>query len=311
MAAVAVTECTIALLLFGIGAGLSDSTKFHMALGSQVHSVGGGFVFLSLLYPVVAGIGFIGAKYHNKFLLLVHMGGLVALAVMQTSIATSGLVLASPDYSYAFQDACLTNNFLNNQTQRELCQPFFLSDTFGGLRLAWQTFYVESLADQTAGAGMQKLQDANVCCGLGPPRHCQNDTRPFPSSRPSTDWPTQQVCPTTTKNSGDYMPTPLCYAGGSCSFDYPIGSCGMSGAGLFAKGCASALHRNMASTLQGLCITVQALLFFTVLFGCSTMCLMFKRKDEDVLPSGTQISIRPKETKVYCSREIAQLEKDF
>ncbi|RHX97407.1 hypothetical protein DYB37_001034 [Aphanomyces astaci] len=90
------------------------------------------------------------------------------------------------------------------------------------------------------------------------------------------------------------MPTPLCYAGGSCSFDYPIGSCGMSGAGLFAKG----YHYNLAE-IRG------------VLFGCSTMCLMFKRKDEDVLPSGTQISIRPKETKVYCSREIAQLEKDF
>ncbi|ETW01942.1 hypothetical protein, variant [Aphanomyces invadans] len=264
MAAVAVTECTIALLLLCIGAGLSESTKYHMALGSQVRSVGGGLVFLAFMYPMVAGTGYVGAKYHNKFLLLVHVSGLVGLAVMQTSIAGSGLILASPDYPYDFQELCLTNNFLNNDTQRALCQPYFLSDTFGGLRLAWQTFYIETLADQTAGSSMQKLQDANVCCGLGPPRHCQNDTRPFPSNRPSTNWPTQQTCPTTPKYAGDYMPTPLCYAGGSCSFDYPIGSCGMSGAGLFAKGCASALHQSMATTVIGLCITVQALLFFTV-----------------------------------------------
>ncbi|KAF0694835.1 Aste57867_14299 [Aphanomyces stellatus] len=200
--AIAVLECTVAVILLGLGAGLSNSYHFHMALGSQVHNVGGGFIFLSLLYPVVAVIGFVGGKYHNKFLLLLHLGGLIALAVMQMFIALSGLVIATPDFPYAFQDTCLTNGKLNNQTQLALCQEYFRSDTFGGLRLAWRTYYTESLADVTAGSG------------------------------------------------GDYSTTPLCYASGVCQFDLPIGSCGMSGAGLNAKGCASALQQSLSLTVR-------------------------------------------------------------
>ncbi|KAG9415455.1 hypothetical protein AC1031_008897 [Aphanomyces cochlioides] len=167
---------------------------------------------------------------------------------MQMLIATSGLVGSLPDTPYATQEACLTNSYLDNQTQLDQCRDYFLSDEFGGLRLSWRTFYEESLVDVTAGAGMQSLEDDNICCGLGPPRHCMNDTRPFPSNRPSSSWTEQQLCPSS--KGGNYPTTPLCYVGGSCQFDMPIGSCGMSGAGPQGKGCAKALHQSFATTVN-------------------------------------------------------------
>ncbi|CAK4656673.1 unnamed protein product [Aphanomyces euteiches] len=159
-------------LLLGIGSGLASSYHYKMALGPVVQNVGGGFIFISLFYPVAAAFGYYGAKYHNKFLLAVHFAGVIALAVMQMLIATSGLVGSLPDTPYATQEACLTNSYLDNQTQLDQCRDYFLSDEFGGLRLSWRTFYEESLVDVTAGAGMQSLEDDNICCGLGPPRHC-------------------------------------------------------------------------------------------------------------------------------------------
>ncbi|KAF0736666.1 hypothetical protein Ae201684_007116 [Aphanomyces euteiches] len=287
-------------LLLGIGSGLASSYHYKMALGPVVQNVG--FIFISLFYPVAAAFGYYGAKYHNKFLLAVHFAGVIALAVMQMLIATSGLVGSLPDTPYATQEACLTNSYLDNQTQLDQCRDYFLSDEFGGLRLSWRTFYEESLVDVTAGAGMQSLEDDNICCGLGPPRHCMNDTRPFPSNRPSSSWTEQQLCPSS--KGGNYPTTPLCYVGGSCQFDMPIGSCGMSGAGPQGKGCAKALHQSFATTVQALCITVQIFLFLPITFACSTVCLMFKRKQEDVLPTGFQIAIRPKATK-----DLAKTEK--
>ncbi|KAH9115123.1 hypothetical protein LEN26_000889 [Aphanomyces euteiches] len=284
-------------LLLGIGSGLASSYHYKMALGPVVQNVGGGFIFISLFYPVAAAFGYYGAKYHNKFLLAVHFAGVIALAVMQMLIATSGLVGSLPDTPYATQEACLTNSYLDNQTQLDQCRDYFLSDEFGGLRLSWRTFYEESLVDVTAGAGMQSLEDDNICCGLGPPRHCMAISIESPiifvdgaavvsiKQGKSLEMANFKV----RVKEGNYPTTPLC---------------GMSGAGPQGKGCAKALHQSFATTVQALCITVQIFLFLPITFACSTVCLMFKRKQEDVLPTGLQIAIRPKATK-----DLAKTEK--
>ncbi|EQC36183.1 hypothetical protein SDRG_06296 [Saprolegnia diclina VS20] len=299
-------ESVLSLLLFFMGIGMVQSTHYRLALGSRFTSVAGGFIFVGISYAAMAVFAYCGGKHHNKFILLLHLGGLAAFMAFQSLIAYSGLQTSVPDYPYDVQDKCLTNSYVRNATNAQACAAYFQSEMYNDLRAAWRSYYSDNLVDPTVAMNIQDLQDTHICCGFGPPNHCVNDTAPLTSSESTP----RQVCAAIDPDK--YPTTRLCYAGGACDFDQPIGSCGVNGAGLYSKGCASALHRYHAATLQTICIVVLAMLILPALGSCTTLCLCFKRKDEDVMPAHLRISVRPATmTKVYCRADVEKAERDW
>ncbi|OQS06487.1 hypothetical protein THRCLA_01478 [Thraustotheca clavata] len=299
-------ECILALFLFIVGVVMSQSTHYILALGKQFAAVAGGFIFIGICYGLIAIFAYCGGRHQNKFLLLVHLVGVGLLSSFQGLTALSGLLLTIPDYSYAFQETCLTNYYLNNATLLLQCTPYFQSEMYNNLRASWRSYYSDNVADPTQSTGIQRLQDTSICCGFGPPNHCMNDTNPLSSS----DNTPHQICPRNYINL--YPKTPFCYLDGACSFDEPIGTCGANGAGKLSKGCASAFHLYHASTLQSICVVVLISLFIPSLGGCNTICLCFKRKNEDVIPTSQHISVRPSiQTKIYCQADVIKAEMDF
>ncbi|ETV73812.1 hypothetical protein H257_11489 [Aphanomyces astaci] len=296
-------ELVLAFILFVIGISLMCSTHYRMALGPPVGSAGGGCLFLALLYPVPAWFAFYASKHHNKFMLLVHIALLSGIAALQLIIGGATYASTFPTYSYDFAETCLGNAYLRNATLETACHAYFQSDEYAGLTLAWQTYFNETLITQTASNMVTLLQDASVCCGLGPPEHCQPDDRPFPSNFPATDATIRRVC---ASKRGYYPPTPLCYKGGSCAYDYPMGSCGLVGVAGNSMGCAKAFHQYFAATMSTVSIAVMAMTCLPILFALVSLCLLFKRKDEDVLPS---ITMWPSRARVYVAADIRRMER--
>ncbi|OQR87566.1 hypothetical protein ACHHYP_08458 [Achlya hypogyna] len=280
-------EVLLCVVLFVMGVAMTKSTHYRLALGPRFATIAGGFIFVGICYGLTAIVAYCGSKHHNKFLLLVHLGGITSLATFQALIAFSGLLHAVPDYSYSFQDVCLTNSLLNNASNVQTCTPYFESDLYNQLRASWRSYYSDNVADQT---------------------QSMNDSRPLTSS----DSTPRQLC---SRNKGtNYPGTPLCYTESdkACAFDEPIGSCGVTGAGALSKGCASAFHYYHASTLYTICLIVLILLAFPIIGGCTTLCLCFKRKEEDVIPTNLRISVRPAQhTKVYCRADVEKAEAEF
>ncbi|CAK4656592.1 unnamed protein product [Aphanomyces euteiches] len=202
-----------------------------------------GLIFIALLYPIPAWFASYAAKYHNKFMLLMHGLLLIGLVVMQLMIGGAMYGTATPTFAYDFASMCLVNVNLANATTLAQCRAYFESEEYAMLALAWQTYYNESLVSESAGHAVTAIEDGNVCCGLGPPERCQADTRPFPSDLPTTDATQRQFC--------------------------------------------AALK---------------------IAFVLVTVCFLFKRKDEDVLP--TDLAFGPRgRAKVYVAADIRRLER--
>ncbi|ETW01960.1 hypothetical protein H310_06489 [Aphanomyces invadans] len=302
-------ELVLSFVLLVIGVSLVTSTHFRMALGPSVGSAGGGCLFLAILYVVPAWFAHYAAKYHNKFMLLVHtvlLGGIVAL---QLIIGGATYASALPSFSYDFVGTCLVNAYLRNETLRAACQEYFESDEYAGLMLAWQTYFNETLETQTASNMVTVLQDNSVCCGLGPPEHCRPDYRPFPTTFPSTDAAVRQACST---KSGYYPASPSCYKGGSCAYDYPMGSCGLVGVAGNSMGCAKAFHQHFSYSMRSVSLGLMGMTSLPLLMVLLSLCLLFKRKDEDVLPSMTTSGMFHSRARVYVAGDVRRIERiDF
>ncbi|KAF0696527.1 Aste57867_12720 [Aphanomyces stellatus] len=275
-----VLELAVAATLFVMGCVLVASNHYHLALGSRVGSSGGGLIFLSLLYPIPAWFTFKASQFHNKFMLLVHIVLVCGIVTLQLIVGGTTFAIAVPTFAYDVAAACLVDGHLNNATFLASCQAYFQSDEYAGLSLAWQTYYNESLGDASAGQALAKLQDASYCCGLGPPEHCQSEY---------------------------YPATPLCYKGGSCAYDFPMGSCGLVGVAGQSMGCATAFHQYFASTIKTVGAFVLALTSLPMLFVVLSLCLVFKRKDEDVLP--TMSYAWRSRARVYVAADIRRMER--
>ncbi|KAG9415442.1 hypothetical protein AC1031_008885 [Aphanomyces cochlioides] len=299
-------ELLLGLVLLIMGCSLASSYHYHIALGPQVGHASGGLIFIALLYPIPAWFASYAAKYHNKFMLLVHGLLLIGLVVMQLMIGGAMYGTSTPTFAYDFASMCLVNVNLANATTLAQCRAYFESEEYARLALAWQTYYNESLVSESAGHAVTEIEDANVCCGLGPPELCQADTRPFPSDLPTTDATQRQFC--AALKTGYYPPTPLCSKGASCPYDSPIGSCGLTGVARGSSGCARHFHAHFASTLATLASLVMIMTLLPIAFVLVSVCFLFKRKDEDVLP--TDLAFGPRgRAKVYVAADIRRLER--
>ena len=105
---------------------------------------------------------------------------------------------------------------------------------------------------------MTQIEDANICCGFGPPLRCFNDSRPFPSDRPldgvSSDlskqrwkcgliefyYPRQENCE-------DYAdPNVLPRVLGGCEKDMAAGNCVDADLAESTAGCSEAVETYVA-----------------------------------------------------------------
>ncbi|ETO64021.1 hypothetical protein F444_18360 [Phytophthora nicotianae P1976] len=280
------------ILLVVLGALLVDNEHYHQLLGLRIRDVGGGLIFTGVFYLFTAVLGLATARTKNKCLLLAQLILLVFLLFFQTvmgGVALTASRAPSLALSYVAQVACLTvgkYEALSDQ-DKQTCQHFFRSDEFAGAMLVWQSYYIKSAVggDDTGSyrAMVLEFQRDNFCCGYGLPIHCTPDTSSFPSSHPDPvvpKWDDQrQVCSNTT---GLYLPTPECQ--GACSFALPSGTCGKNPVTGVSRGCAAFVSKQLSTQVQVIAAIALAFVVFPIIFIIGSVCLCFKRRDQDVRP---------------------------
>ncbi|KAL4085835.1 hypothetical protein PRIC1_014844 [Phytophthora ramorum] len=280
------------ILLIVLGALLVDNEHYHELLGLTIRDVGGGLIFTGVSYSLAAMLGFATARTKNKCLLLVQVVLLVLLLFFQ--IVMGGVALAasrapSLALSYDAQVLCLTVGRYEalSDKDKQTCQRFFRSDEFAGAMLVWQTYYVKSaVGSSDAGsyrAMVLAIQRDNFCCGYGLPIHCTTDSSSFPSSRPDPvvpKWEDQrQACSST---DSLYLPTSECP--GACSFALPSGTCGKNLVTAASRGCAAFVSKQLSSQVEAIGAIALVFAVFPIIFIVGSVCLCFKRRDQDVRP---------------------------
>ncbi|EQC36186.1 hypothetical protein, variant [Saprolegnia diclina VS20] len=298
----------LAVLLFFLGIGLIVSHHTQLALGSQIGSSGGALIFLACLYPIPAAAGYYGAKHHNKFLLLMQAFGLGGLMSLHFMIGGAIYGTTVPSISYDEQNYCLVNIHMQNNVTRAKCMTYFQSDDYAGLSLAWQTYFNESVVDNTAASALVELQATSFCCGLGPPANCIPNENRFPTKFPGPPNVPQTVCVNSKSVSQYYPITPLCYRNQACPYDHPIGSCGVTAVSPGSIGCAAAFHQYMARPVMVIGGSVLVATLLLVLCLCTTLVLLWKRKDEDTLPPVGYGGWRAS-AKVYLASDVRKLDR--
>ncbi|TYZ61530.1 hypothetical protein PybrP1_006854 [[Pythium] brassicae (nom. inval.)] len=275
------------LLLVVLGAILAGNEHYHQLLGSAVKHAGGGLIFTGLLYLLTAVLGYLSARTQNKFLLLMQFVVLLVLVFLQTLFGGVALGRTAPPLPQNDQVACLTVGLYDamSPAQQSACDQFTESDAFVGMTLTWQAYYSKSLVDGSYRATVLNLQKESFCCGNGLPAHCRSDSRAFPSTYPSTEVSQRVGQRVKCDASGSaYMATKDCAVGGRCNYDLPYGSCGLNPVTSTTRGCGAFVFSRLSAQVEAIATTVLLLLVFPISFLLVSLCLCFKRRDEDVLP---------------------------
>lgn len=280
------------ILLVVLGVLLVNNTHYHELMGLGIRDAGRGLIFAGILYILAAVLGFATARTMNKFLLLVLVILLVISLFNQIVMGAVVLVASrAPSLALSFeaQVVCLTVGKFEalSDSDKQTCQNFFRSDDFAGVMLVWQSYYAKSAVGSTEASSYRamvlKLQQNNFCCGYGLPIHCTTDSTSFPSSRPEASVPNwdkqRQNC---SKSSGLYNPTAECP--GACSFALPRGSCGKNLVTEASRGCAAFVSEQLSSQVQAISIIALVLAIFPFFFIIGSICLCWKRRDQDVRP---------------------------
>uniref|UniRef100_K3W9V6 Tetraspanin n=1 Tax=Globisporangium ultimum (strain ATCC 200006 / CBS 805.95 / DAOM BR144) TaxID=431595 RepID=K3W9V6_GLOUD len=277
------------LLLIILGALFVSNEHYHQLLGNTIKHVGGGLIFTGLLYLLAAVLGYYGARTHNKCLLLMLFVLLAVLLFLQTVFGSVALGKSIPSLAHEMQVACLTLGLYDSMTvkQQQECDQFLHSDGFAGMTLVWQSYYTNSITKGSYRAMVLNFQKENFCCGNGLPSRCSNDTRAFPASYPSTTISTKVRQRITCDSYGTmaYAATRECNTNGRCEYDLPYGSCGLNPVATTTRGCGAFVLAKLSTQVEAIGIIVLVSLMFPISLLVASLCLCFKRRDEDVLPS--------------------------
>lgn len=255
-------------MLVAVGAVLAQHRHVQLLLGASMKHVGGGLVLTGLLYVLVAALSYFAARTQNKFLLLVQVVLLLGLLFLQVLLGGVALGRSTTSVSFDEQLACLTIGGFSQLSEagQAKCEEFFRSDEFAGATLVWQAYYAEAKTNGNIRTMVLNMQKENFCCGSGPPLHCSNDSRAFPSRFPSTELsretPQRRVC--ASAGGGMYLSTPECDARGKCSYDRPAGVCGLNPVTTSTRGCAAYVRRALTIQVQAIGGTVLAMILFPV-----------------------------------------------
>ncbi|KAJ0391896.1 hypothetical protein P43SY_007270 [Pythium insidiosum] len=274
------------ILLIILGALLVANSHYHQLLSYAVKHAGGGLIFVALLYTVSAGLGYISARTQNKCLLLANLVVLALLVFLQMVFASVPMGRAKTRFSFEQQLSCLTVGQYADMTvdQRLACDEFFRSDTFAGMSLVWQSYYVKSVTDGSYRAMVLNFQKENFCCGNGLPLNCVNDTRAFPSTYPAPALLKQRRLCEARDGSRMYIATKECRTNGRCEYELPNGTCGQNPVTSTTRGCGAFLYRKLSRQVEAISLVALFLLSFPITFIVFTLCLCFKRRDEDIVP---------------------------
>ncbi|TMW60349.1 hypothetical protein Poli38472_000391 [Pythium oligandrum] len=274
------------LVLVILGAHLVANQHYHQLLSNSVKHAGGGLIFTGILYILSALLGFYSARSQNKFLLLMNFLLLSILVFLQVMFGGIAVGETTPYYSFAFQEACLTVSGYEQMSfpDQELCEKFFQHDNFAGMSLVWQSYYTKSVSDGSYRAMVLNFQKEHFCCGNGLPMHCVNDSRPFPSTYPDpVVWKQRRICDS--KVASSYPATKECRVNGRCEYELPNGLCGANPVTSTSRGCGAYVFQKLSNEVAAIGAVALALVMFPIIFIIGTVCLCFKRRDEDVMPS--------------------------
>ncbi|DAZ95852.1 TPA: hypothetical protein N0F65_009126 [Lagenidium giganteum] len=273
------------LLLVILGAVLMTNQHYHQLLGNDIKRSGGGLVFTGVMYLLTTGLGICSARTLNKFLMLLQFIVLATLIFFQSMFGFVLLGKTVATYSSTEKLSCLSFGAYETMAavNRSRCDEFFLSDEYAGITLVWESYIVAAASDGNARAMLLNLQKDNVCCGNGLPLHCFDDTRAFPTSHPAPML-LQQRIKCSDKNGIFYLATKDCSKYGRCEYDFPSGTCGQNPVTSSTRGCGSFVFDDLNSQVRAIAVVALAFITFPITFLIFSLCLCFKRRDEDVLP---------------------------
>jgi hypothetical protein len=218
---------------------------------------------------------------------------ILMIVVLTTGIRCYNSTL--PEFPEPLRASCLRHSPLLGLTPND-CASYYRSTKTAGIRLAWASLF--SLSDDPVQYQvLSTIQDDNLCCGFGPPLRCTNDTRPFPSDRPTENVDSlyarqRTVC----GNYVDYYPRQencLHYFDpnvipkivGGCEYDMALGECVNDDSKVLNTfGCADKFETYIATLVSPNALFVagsSVVNFLSILVSC---CMIWKRKDGDVFP---------------------------
>jgi hypothetical protein len=308
-----------------IGVILVTSIHWSQAYGTVIYETGGGMIFMALLQMPMAFFGTYGGRKHNKFALLLHAG------VMGFSIFLmflfGGLIMVPTQTPYTDELAanCIQETpadtfdgpgLTKEQTKAE-CGDYLTGDAQQGFKMVWYSFMHRQVEDDVYKKDILDWQRFNGCCGFGPPQGCIEDLEEMPGHLPvesKSSWMFSGVRQKCGVKPGWYPATPYCNLVidpnkyppdyGGCPYDNPLGECSTVFPDRKQKGCALVLEKEYRAKVGNSAWTVLIMSFIPGIAGLCSCCLIFKRKDYDVLPE-TYPGLIPKKKKV-----AAELDED-
>jgi len=293
MLAILTIKVIFALFIVITGLMFSTTDVIIKSYGEFFIEAGVGIVMiglssLAIVYPMHFAI-----KRHNRFVLLALF---IIEGILMSQVITVGLTCYAPTASI-FPTALMTDCSQHKPaiyTQEE-CDLYLHSDRTMGFRLVWATWFTQ-VNNQDFYQLMTQLEDANICCGFGPPLRCFNDTDSFPSDRPTTNirsdlssqrwkcglieyyYPKQSNCM-------DYSePNTLPRILGGCEVDMGAGNCVELTTGDTSKGCSLAVETYVATLVAPQSVILVGSSFMNVLCMLICCCMFWKRKEFDVFP---------------------------
>ena len=272
-----------------MGTLLLVTHDFVIAYGERVTSWGGVFIFTSLSLGVITIFGFYGARKHNKFILLLVSILHAVNIILLFSVGVNILVVIAPQYSDEIVEGCSNRGGVSLWPSPE-CSTWANDVTTSRLFRLWVTIFSEGLEDSARQLEAVDIEDANFCCGWGPPAKCTGDELATdPDLILRSDQPVMETMNMCSEYAGWYHETEYCSMvppSGSqrgCPYMLSVNAACIRDNNL-RPGCALYFQQYMIGRLHPLGVVSLLIVGFEVLGLITTLCLMLKRKYWDILP---------------------------
>ena len=265
-----------------ISIAASDQVQIGFGPGTYAAFIVISLLFLALLFSNACAR--YGTRQHNKF----------CLAIFIASTLFIGCLILIIYESIGLAQRKLASN-LGCSAQQPVdaspCEDYYASIAVHNLRQLWNYNFMKSRDDNRVGSKYHSLLDGiqtqGSCCGIEPPYSCH-----FGESV-DNPLPTDDVIPTYCGSLAHWYPPSyeckirVTQEDGSvsnvgCPFHLPVSQCYEFG---FTHGCMHAMEEWLQTSVKSKMVILSNLILVNFVLMLFYLCLLMKRKDNDVLPT--------------------------
>ena len=289
----------ISSLLVLVSVNLAGNDEATVAFNGANIAAAVWLLLIAALMCPLSITGAYGARKHNKFCLCSFCSLTLVLLFTMWGVAGTLERLSFIPIPEADALVCLTSGHvggpngtatnltattLPNGEEEDPCTALFSDEYIDRLRKLWIILHDRAQDQSQADSKkwntfMVKLQKGEIagfpCCGFLRPAHCTGLSGETCNDAVQED--SQHVY---------YTKTQICNQGnGGCKFDKPMGICAYEDLQPETSGCAYTMMTWIQSQMNSTASLINVFSMIPLLGWIYSLCMVFKRKSEDVLPA--------------------------